>query len=331
MRSPWDYSLRTAEFLAWLDSLDPSRVLNPPALIRWNFDKRYLLDLEAHGVSIVPTIVASSLAEVRAAAEQIGGRVVIKPNIGAGSWGAHLTSADDPKLDGYAAEVLDSGKLVLVEPEIPEITAGGERGLLFFDGVYSHTITKGRILADDGGYLGGEYTEDITPATPTDAEVEMAARCSRAIAEIAEERGFASADATTPLYARYDIVTGADGPMVIEAELFEPCILRGDGAGECGARGGRDGGTAVAVLAVDRSLGVTRRRSLDGADLVSVTESGQQGGQILGAYLFNQWPLHPLVVVDDEVRESERTLSKAGRGTVRESPARVACSPRRAA
>ena len=222
MRSPWDYSLRTAEFLTWLDSLDSDRVLNPPALIRWNFDKRYLLDLEEHGVSIVPTIVAATLAQVRAAAERIGGRIVIKPNIGAGSWGAHLTSADDPKLDGYAAEVFDAGKLVLVEPEIPEITAGGERGLLFFDGEYSHTITKGRILADDGGYVGGEYAEDITPATPTEAEVEMAATCSKAIAAIAEERGFASADATTPLYARYDIVTGADGPMVIEAELFEP-------------------------------------------------------------------------------------------------------------
>ena len=168
MRSPWDYSLRTAEFLAWLDSLDPSRVLNPPALIRWNFDKRYLLDLEAHGVNIVPTVVASSLAEVRAAAQAIGGRVVIKPNIGAGSWGAHLTTADDPKLDAYAAEVLDSGKLVLVEPEVPEITGGGEHGLLFFDGEYSHAITKGRILADDGGYVGGEYNEDITPAAPTD-------------------------------------------------------------------------------------------------------------------------------------------------------------------
>jgi len=222
MRSPWDYSARTAEFLAWLDALPTDRVLNPPALIRWNFDKRYLLDLETHGVSIVPTIVAATLTEVRTAAEKIGGRVVIKPNIGAGSWGAHITSADDPKLDGYAAELLGAGKLVLVEPEIPEITAGGERGLLFFDGEYSHTIAKGRILADDGGYHGDEYTEDITSTTPTDAEIEMAASCSRAIAAIAQERGFASDAATTPLYARYDIVTGADGPMIIEAELFEP-------------------------------------------------------------------------------------------------------------
>lgn len=222
MRSPWDYSLRTAEFLAWLDALDATRVLNPPALIRWNLDKRYLLDLEAHGVAIVPTVVAASREEVRAAARAVGGRIVVKPTIGAGSWGAHLTNADDPKLDEYADQVLAADKLVLVEPEIVQITQGGERGLLFFDGAYSHTITKGRILADDGGYVGGEYNEDITPATPSVAEIELATQCSQAIARIAEERGFASADATTPLYARYDIVTGDTGPLVIEAELFEP-------------------------------------------------------------------------------------------------------------
>lgn len=222
MRSPWDYSLRTAEFLAWLDSLPQERVLNPPALIRWNFDKRYLLDLEALAVDIVPTMIATSIAEVRAAAEKVGGRVVTKPNIGAGSWGAHITSADDPKLPEYAAEVLDAGKLVLVEPEIPEITSGGEHGLLFFDGEYSHAITKGPILGEDGGYRGGVYDEVITPATPSDAEIELAWRCSRAIAQIAEQRGWALGANTTPLYARYDIVTSTNKPMLIEAELFEP-------------------------------------------------------------------------------------------------------------
>jgi len=222
MRSPWDYSQRTDEFLAWLDSLPAERVLNPLALIRWNLDKRYLLDLEALGVDIVPTTLCGSLDEVLTAASAIGGRVVTKPNIGAGSWGAHITHADDPKLPEYAAEVLSAGKLVLVEPEVAQITSGGEHGLLFFDGEYSHAITKGPILAEDGGYRGGVYDEVITPAKPSDAEIELAWRCSRAVAQIAEERGWALGANTTPLYARYDVVTGGDGPMVIEAELFEP-------------------------------------------------------------------------------------------------------------
>ena len=221
-RCPWDYSLRTPEFLAWLDSLPAGRVLNPPGLIKWNLDKRYLLDLEARGVSIIPTTIGSSLPEVHAAAERIGGRMVIKPNIAAGSWGAHITSVDDPRLAEYVAEILDAGKLVLVEPEVPEITAGGERGLLFFDGEYSHTISKGAILADDGGYIGGEYAEDIAAATPTEAEIELAATCSRAIAGISAGRGWGCNASATPLYARYDVVTGAGGPLLLEAELFEP-------------------------------------------------------------------------------------------------------------
>jgi glutathione synthase/RimK-type ligase-like ATP-grasp enzyme len=223
MRSPWDYSARTEEFLVWLDSLPADRVMNPPALIRWNLDKRYLFDLEAHGVAIIPMTVCASVDEVAAAAQALGGRVVIKPNIGAGSWGAHLTTADDPRLPDYATEVLDAGKLVLVQPEIPEITGNGERGLLFFGGEYSHAITKGRILGDDGGFHGGEYSEDITPASPTDAEIEMAAQCGRAVAAVATERGWDTVAQSGPLYARYDIVTSAEyGPLVMEAELFEP-------------------------------------------------------------------------------------------------------------
>ena len=222
MRSPWDYSLRTDEFLEWLDSLPAHRVLNPPGLIRWNLDKRYLLDLEEMGVPVIPTTVAGSLAEVTEAARAIGGSVVIKPTIAAGSWGAHITHADDPKLAAYVSEILGADKLVLVQPEIPQISRGGERGLLFFGGEYSHTISKGPILAGDGGYLGGEYTEHIASATPTDAEIDAATRCSQAITQVVAFSGFAAEADATPLYARYDLVTGADGPLIIEAELFEP-------------------------------------------------------------------------------------------------------------
>ena len=248
MRSPWDYPQRTAEFLAWLDSLDASRVLNPPALIRWNLDKRYLLDLEAHGVSIVPTVVASSLAEVRAAALAVGGRIVVKPNIGAGSWGAHLTSADDPKLDGYVAEVLDAGKLVLVEPEAPEITAGGEHGLLFFDGEYSHAVTKGRILADDGGYFGGVYNEDITPVSPTrgrDRDGGPLQPSDRRDRRGARVRQRDRDDAALRALRHRDRRGRPDGDRgrAVRAEL-----LCGDRAGECGARGRRDGGAAAERL-----------------------------------------------------------------------------------
>ncbi|MHC4848288.1 MAG: hypothetical protein ACYTEG_07525, partial [Planctomycetota bacterium] len=52
--STWDYTERYEEFLAWTDSME-GRLLNEPALVRWNAHKSYLLDLEERRVPIVPT------------------------------------------------------------------------------------------------------------------------------------------------------------------------------------------------------------------------------------------------------------------------------------
>src|SRR5437764_1317542 len=57
IRSCWDYHLHSTAFHAWLDVLEQSGVAvwNSASLVRWNADKRYLLDLAARGVSTVPT------------------------------------------------------------------------------------------------------------------------------------------------------------------------------------------------------------------------------------------------------------------------------------
>ena len=63
IRSCWDYHKRVDEFLDWVDLLEKQDIhlLNPPEIIRWNCNKRYLIDLEAKGVSIVPTIFLQAL------------------------------------------------------------------------------------------------------------------------------------------------------------------------------------------------------------------------------------------------------------------------------
>ena len=45
LRSPWDYTRARGRFLRWAAEVG-ERVRNPPAVLRWNTDKRYLL--EAH-------------------------------------------------------------------------------------------------------------------------------------------------------------------------------------------------------------------------------------------------------------------------------------------
>jgi hypothetical protein len=51
IRSCWDYHLRPDAFLTWISHLEGLGALlgNPPSLLRWNLDKRYLLDLIARG------------------------------------------------------------------------------------------------------------------------------------------------------------------------------------------------------------------------------------------------------------------------------------------
>src|SRR5260370_1907567 len=57
VRSCWDYHRRLDEFLAWFAVLERAgpAVWNPVPLLRWNSHKRYLKDVAARGVPIVPT------------------------------------------------------------------------------------------------------------------------------------------------------------------------------------------------------------------------------------------------------------------------------------
>src|SRR5262245_114105 len=56
LRSTWNYPHRPDAFLAWIDrAAAAAPLLNPPAIVRANVHKRYLLALAARGVPVVPT------------------------------------------------------------------------------------------------------------------------------------------------------------------------------------------------------------------------------------------------------------------------------------
>ena len=57
LRSCWDYHLRVAEFIGWLQGVaQATPVLNPIDTVLWNHNKFYLREVEALGIEIVPTI-----------------------------------------------------------------------------------------------------------------------------------------------------------------------------------------------------------------------------------------------------------------------------------
>ena len=222
VRSPWDYHARLDEFLAWADrAAAVSDLHNPLDVLRWNTDKRYLDDLAAHEVPTVPTRWCAP-GEAEGFAWPDGGEVVVKPTVSAGSRNTARFDLDDPAERAAAVEHLTRigamGKTAMVQPYVASVDDRGETAVIVIDGTISHGVRKGPMLAPGGEVASGLFAaEELQPRTPTADETDAAHRAVAAV-----EARFA----TVPLYARVDLIAGADGaPVVLELELTEPALF----------------------------------------------------------------------------------------------------------
>ena len=219
IRSTWDYAPRREEFLAWARRAEAGTLLlNPADVVAWNTDKRYLAELAAAGVPVVPTAWAGDAAAFAAALDRWPGDVVVKPTVSAGARDtARFGPAGRRDATALGAAVLASGRTVMVQPYLDRLDTEGETGLVYLDGAYSHAFRKGALLA--GAALGpGLYAEEeITPRTATAAQ----RAAGDAVLSAAEGRL-----GRVPLYARVDLVPAEDGaPTLLELELTEPSLF----------------------------------------------------------------------------------------------------------
>ena len=215
IRSTWDYSWRAGEFVAWAQKCGAvTRLANPAEVVRWNTDKRYLGDLAAAGVSVVRT---RYLAPGEAPALPGDHEYVVKPASGAGSrYAARYTPDDHDTAVRHLARMHEEGLTAMVQPYLAGIDVSGERALQFFGGRFLHACRKGAVLAPGTAYDDAKVAHpDLVPWTPTSAELAVAERALAAVP-----------DAPELLYARVDLVDGADGqPQVMELELVEPNLF----------------------------------------------------------------------------------------------------------
>ncbi len=234
LRSTWDYFERLPEFLAWAGRVAAcTRLLNPPAILRWNTDKHYLADLARAGVPVVPSTFiepgqdAAQAVDALLAAHPGAGDIVAKPAVGAGSRDAQRHARDGREaILAHVRRLLDAGRSVLLQPYLARVDEHGETALLFFDGAFSHAIRKGPLLKRGEGPTAELYaTETITPREPSAAELEVA---EHAVARIPSDEHL--------LYARVDLIHDDDGaPRLLELELVEPSVFI-DYAPAAGAR-----------------------------------------------------------------------------------------------
>lgn len=204
----WGYNLDPPRWHALLDRLEADGLptLNPVPLLRWNSDKRYLVELSAKGIATIPTrfveaLDEAALADARA---EFGDEIVIKPPVSAGAHNTYRLGVDD----GLPAST--RGQAMMIQPFLPAVADEGEYSCLLFGGRFSHAIVK-RPKAGDyrvQPHLGG--TEVPCPPPPGAIELAQAALAA------------APAEAT---YARVDLIRDDKGQLaVIELELIEPSL-----------------------------------------------------------------------------------------------------------
>lgn len=224
VRNTWDYPLRRDEFVAWARSVPA--LANPAEVIAWNTDKRYLRDLAAAGVPVVPT---TWVAPGEAWSPPADGEWVVKPAVSIGSRdsGRYVLPAQRDLAAAHVARLQAAGRLAMVQPYVPSVDSYGETGLIYLGGAYSHAIRKGPLLSGPDPALQGDggsalyVEEEITARTPTEAEQAVAEATLRAL----------PFDPAQLLYARVDLLDTPDGPTLIELELTEPSLFVGTAPG----------------------------------------------------------------------------------------------------
>ena len=209
IRSTWDYQERRDEFLAWVRSVP--RIVNPPAIVEWNTDKRYLGEL--------PGAVQTEYVEPGDAFAAPDGEYVIKPTVSAGSrHTARFGPGEEARAAALVAEIHAGGRTAMVQPYIPSVDELGETALLYFDGAYSHAIRKGPILRPGAEPTSEVFAaEEIEPREPPADERALADAIAARFGDLA--------------YARVDVVRGPDGPLLLELELTEPSLFFEHGPG----------------------------------------------------------------------------------------------------
>ncbi len=232
LRSTWDYADRLEEFLDWAERCsERTRLVNPPAVVRWNTDKHYLVHLAHAGVPVVPTRFVEPGTDAGAELSRFleGGtgaftvgtcgsfeQFVVKPSVGAGSRDAARYRAEDRgRAESHIARLLAAGRSVMLQPYLARVDHRGETAVIYLGGSYSHAIRKGPLLRLDDSLVAGLFApEQITQREPHAEEMRVA------------DAAFRACSLEQPLYARMDLIQDNQGsPVVLELELTEPSLF----------------------------------------------------------------------------------------------------------
>ena len=214
----WGYHASAGRWLARLEALESEgqRMINPAAVLRWNTDKAYLAELEALGAPVVPTLSVESLSpdDIERARARFASEIVIaKPRISGGSHQTLKLAPGDSLAGGPTGPAL-------VQPFLPAVSGEGELSMLYFGGVFSHSVAK--VAAPGDFRVQIQFGGQSRRVDPWPGALEVAEQVLAAVPPLT--------------YARIDLIRGLDGGLkLMELEAIEPDLFLND-APEAGAR-----------------------------------------------------------------------------------------------
>lgn len=223
LRTTWNYAWDRDAFVAWLWGISgQTRVLNRPRVAEWNSHKGYLIDLEAAGTAIAPTLWLDPKRPADLAAllaERGWDRGFIKPVFGQTARETLRFDTDPAGLAMAQAHVdrLLPAEGLMVQPYLARVETEGEFSVIFVDGQPCHGVRK---IPVPGDYrVQDDFGATDQPWTPTEG-LEDLSRQAMAAAELA------LALEEPLLYGRADWLRDDAGAWVLtELELIEPSLF----------------------------------------------------------------------------------------------------------
>lgn len=217
IKSVWDYFDYYPEFLEWLDRIESLRipVLNDIKTIRWNSNKRYLLEMGEKGFPVIYGAILEKGSQPEFSKIQMqmkSGWAVAKPLVSGGAKNTFKISAENWVEYSKNLEELLKEEDFIVQPFVKEVAEIGEYSLIFFNGSFSHAVLKTPKREDFRvqHYFGGT----IQVIQPSSKMLQTA-------------KSFVQEFAPNSLYARVDGVEMEGEFYLMELELIEPYLFLG--------------------------------------------------------------------------------------------------------
>ncbi len=231
IRSTWDYSASTeshALFLQVLHDMEAAKIpiFNPLSVISWNSNKRYLLELQKHNVSIMDTIFLTREKVLRLHQEvatkswscDVTSGWVIKPSIsGSGKHTERFTLANAEE-KAKKMHSIDTVDVWIVQPFAREIKDEGEWSFVFIDGQYEHTVlsapARDNFLVQS---MHGGRAKSVKPDEELLQQAKDILACAHTLLKQTKE---------PLLYARVDCIRRGTRLVLMELELIEPFLFQ---------------------------------------------------------------------------------------------------------